>query len=103
MHYCFRLSLFTSMLTSTLQLALCQTVPLTNPAREDTPQTVPRHFVCDIGYTHQQCHEQMSVLRLLLDKYGAARLGRLDVGAGQVRRLEGAPAAAQNGPRKPGV
>jgi hypothetical protein len=75
MHSRFKLSLFTFILTSALHLALSQTVPLTHPAKEGTPQTGPQHFVCDIGYTLQRCHEQMSVLRPLLDKYGAIRLG----------------------------
>ena len=34
-----------------------------------------QHFVCNVGYSIQQCHEQMSVLRPLLTKYGAGRLG----------------------------
>ena len=71
----FSLSLSTLILTSALQLASSQTVPLTNPAKGDIPQPVPQHFVCNTGYTPQQCHEQMSVLRPLLDKYGAGRLG----------------------------
>jgi hypothetical protein len=34
-----------------------------------------QHFVCNLGYSIQQCHEQMSVLRLRLSKYGGDRLG----------------------------
>jgi len=50
-------------------------VALTNPAKEDATQQVSQHFVCNTGYSAQQCHEQMSALRPLLDKYGAGRLG----------------------------
>jgi hypothetical protein len=71
----FRVSLFTLILTFAVQLAASQTVPLTNPSKADVPQPVPQHFVCDTGYSAQQCHEQMAVLRPLLDKYGASRLG----------------------------
>jgi hypothetical protein len=75
----FRLSLFTLILTCPLlfsaQFSASQTVPLTNPAKADVPEPVPQHFVCNTGYTPQQCHEQMAVLRPLLDKYGASRLG----------------------------
>lgn len=34
-----------------------------------------QHFVCNVGYSIQQCHEQMNLLRPLLTKYGADRLG----------------------------
>jgi hypothetical protein len=34
-----------------------------------------QHYVCNVGYSIQQCHEQMSVLRPLLAKYGADRIG----------------------------
>ncbi len=71
----FRLSLSTLFLTFAVQLAASQTVPLTNPSKENIPQPVPQHFVCNTGYTPQQCHEQMSVLRPQLDEYGAARVG----------------------------
>jgi hypothetical protein len=71
----FRLSLSTLFLILAVQLAASQTVPLTNPAKGDIPQSAPQHFVCNTGYSAQQCHEQMSVLRPLLDQYGAARLG----------------------------
>jgi hypothetical protein len=57
------------------QLSLSQTVPMTNPAKADVTSLAPQHFVCNTGYTQQQCHEQMSVLRPLLEKYGAGRLG----------------------------
>ena len=33
------------------------------------------HFVCNIGYTQQQCHEAMGVLRKVLAKYPSADLG----------------------------
>ena len=71
----FRLSLSALILTCAVQLAASQTVPLTNPAKENAAQQVPQHFVCNTGYSAQQCHEQMSVLRPLLDRYGAGRLG----------------------------
>lgn len=71
----FRLSLSTLILTFAVQFAASQTVPLTNTAKADVPQPVAQHFVCNTGYTPQQCHEQMAVLRPLLDKYGAGRLG----------------------------
>ena len=71
----FRLILSTLILTCAAQLAASQPVSLTNPAREEAAQQVPQHFVCNTGYSAQQCHEQMSLLRSLLDKYGAGRLG----------------------------
>ena len=71
----FRLSLSTLFLILAVQLAASQTVPLTNPAKGDIPQSAPQHFVCNTGYSAQQCHEQMSVLRPLLDRYGAGGLG----------------------------
>ena len=75
MYSSFRFTLSTLILTFALQLGIAQTVPLTDSARMDIPQLVPQHFVCNTGYTLQQCHQQMSVLRLLLNKYGAGRLG----------------------------
>jgi hypothetical protein len=40
------------------------------------PDSAPRpHFVCNIGYTLQQCHEAMDVLRKVLAKYPTADLG----------------------------
>ena len=71
----FRRSVSTLVLTFAVQLATAQTVALTNPAKGDVPQSPLQHFVCNTGYTPQQCHEQMSVLRPLLEKYGAGRLG----------------------------
>jgi hypothetical protein len=71
----FRLSLPTLVLTFAVHLAASQTVPLTNPAKEELSQPVLQHFVCNTGYSAQQCHEQMAGLRPLLDKYGAGRLG----------------------------
>ena len=70
-----KVSLSTLILTCAVQFAASQTVPLTNPAKEETAPSAPQHFVCNTGYSAQQCHEQMSVLRPLLDKYGAGRLG----------------------------
>ena len=70
-----RLSLSTLILTSAVQLAASQTVSLTSPAKAEAAPQVPQHFVCNTGYSAKQCHEQMSVLRPLLDKYGAGRLG----------------------------
>jgi hypothetical protein len=71
----FRLSLFTLFLALFAQLSPSQTVPLTNPAKADVALPPPQHFVCNTGYTLQQCHQQMAVLRPLLDKYGAGHLG----------------------------
>jgi hypothetical protein len=71
----FRLSLSAVILTCVVQLAVSQTVPLTNSAKEETAPPAPQRFVCNTGYSTQQCHEQMSVLRPLLDRYGAAGLG----------------------------
>jgi hypothetical protein len=71
----FRLSLSTLILTCAVQFAASQTVSLTNPATKEAASAVPQHFVCNTGYSAQQCHEQMSVLRPLLDKYGAGHLG----------------------------
>jgi hypothetical protein len=70
-----RLSLSTLLLALAAQFAAAQTVPLTNPAKADVPSPAPQHFVCNTGYSTQQCHEQMTVLRPMLDKYGAGRLG----------------------------
>ena len=75
MQFSFRLSLSTAILTCAIQLAAPQTVSLTNPTREEAAQQAPQHFVCNTGYSPQQCHTQMSVLSALLDKYGADRLG----------------------------
>ena len=71
----FRLSLFTLVLTCAVQFSASQTVPLTNPAKADVPQPALQHFVCNTGYSTQQCHEQMAVLRPLLKEYGADNLG----------------------------
>jgi hypothetical protein len=71
----FRLSLSTLILTCAVQLAASQTVSLPNPAKEEAAPAATQHFVCNTGYSAQQCHEQMSVLRPLLDKYGVGRLG----------------------------
>ena len=70
-----RLSLSTLILTCAVQFAASQTVPLTTPEKEEAAQQAPQHFVCNTGYSAQQCHEQMAVLRPLLDRYGAAQLG----------------------------
>ena len=70
-----RLTLSTLILTCAVQLAASQTVSLTSPAKAEAAPQVPQHFVCNTGYSTQQCHEQMSVLRPLLDEYGADRLG----------------------------
>ena len=72
----FRLSFSILFFAFAVQLAASQTLPLTNPAKENAvPQPASQHFVCNTGYSLQQCHEQMSVLRPLLDQYGAGRLG----------------------------
>ena len=56
----FRLSLSTLILTCAVQFAASQTLPLTNPAKEDAAPPAPQHFVCNTGYSAQQCHEQMA-------------------------------------------
>jgi hypothetical protein len=71
----FRFSVSTLVLTCALQLAASQTVSLTNPAKAEAAQHAQQHFVCNTGYSAQQCHEQMSLLRSLLDQYRAGRLG----------------------------
>jgi hypothetical protein len=75
MQFGFRLSLSALILICSVQVSASQTVPLTNPAKENIPEPTPQHFACNTGYSAQQCHVQMTVLRLLLDKYGASRLG----------------------------
>jgi hypothetical protein len=74
MQFSFRLSLSALILIGSVQFSASQTLPLTNLAKETIPE-VPQHFVCNTGYSVGQCHEQMTVLRLLLAKYGASRLG----------------------------
>ena len=71
----FRLSLSTLLLTCAVQLAASQTIALTHRANEEAATEVPQHFVCNTGYSAQQCHEQMTILRPLLNKYGAGHLG----------------------------
>jgi hypothetical protein len=75
MQFCFRLSLSALLLICSVQFSPSQTVPLANSAKEDIPQPARQHFVCNTGYSVQECHEQMAVLRLLLDNYRAGRLG----------------------------
>lgn len=75
MYSSFRFTLSTLIFTVVVHVGLAQTVRLTNPARMDIPQPVPQPFVCNTGYSIEQCHQQMSILRPLLDKYGAGRLG----------------------------
>lgn len=43
------------------------------PTRTQT-KAPTQHFVCNIGYTLQQCHEAMDVLRKVLAKYPTADL-----------------------------
>lgn len=75
MQFGFRLTLFALILICSVQFSASQNLPLTNPAKEKIRERAPQHFVCNTGYTAQQCHDEMAVLRLLLDKYGASRLG----------------------------
>jgi len=70
-----RQSISALLLSGAIQLAASQTVSLVNPSKADVAPTAPQHFVCNTGYSARQCHEQMSVLRPLLDKYGAERVG----------------------------
>jgi hypothetical protein len=71
----FTLNLSTLILTCALQSAASQAVSLPNHGKEEAAPQALQHFFCNTGYSAQQCHEQMSVLRPLLDKYGAGRLG----------------------------
>jgi hypothetical protein len=71
----FELSLSTILLTCFLPLATSQNVPPANTANDPIPSPAAQRFVCNVGYTQQQCHEQMSYLRPVLDKYSAGRLG----------------------------
>jgi hypothetical protein len=71
----FKQNISALVLTFAVHSAASQTVPLTSPAKEEAAPSARQHFVCNTGYSLQQCREQVSVLRLLLDKYGAGRLG----------------------------
>jgi hypothetical protein len=56
--------------------ALLVAFQLQTVAKAGPPDSTPvQHFVCDIGYTLQQCHEAMDVLREVLAKYPTADLG----------------------------
>jgi hypothetical protein len=57
-----------------IQLATSQVLPAEDIGKAGSISGNQPHFVCNVGYSIQQCHEQMSVLRPLLAKYGADRL-----------------------------
>jgi hypothetical protein len=61
--------------TCAIQLATSQVLPAEDFGKAESISGNRQHFVCNIGYSIQKCHEQMSVLRPLLAKYGADRLG----------------------------
>ena len=59
-----RFCLTVGTLACAMKLAVCQAVA---PA--------PQRFVCNTGYSIEQCHVQMAVLRSLLSRYGGALVG----------------------------
>jgi hypothetical protein len=61
--------------TCAIQLAASQVLPAEDIGKAGSVSGNQPHFVCNVGYSIHQCHEQMSVLRPLLSKYGADRLG----------------------------
>ena len=71
----FKLNVSTLLLTLSVQLTAAQALTAANTTTEKAPAPAPQHFVCNTGYSQQDCHQQVSVLRPLLDKYGASRLG----------------------------
>jgi hypothetical protein len=70
----FKLNVSTLLLTLSVQLTAAQALTAPNTTTEKAPAPAPHHFSCNTGYSQQECHAQMSVLRPLLDKYGASRL-----------------------------
>ena len=66
----FRFVSLVSLLLPTANL-LSQSLPL--PAEKSA--ATAQHFVCNTGYTSEQCHLQMAKLKQVLDKYPADRLG----------------------------
>ena len=50
----------------------CQTP---SPSRAQTPASGSQHFVCNTGYSPDECNLQMAVLRRALGRYPTARLG----------------------------
>jgi hypothetical protein len=60
--------------TCVIQLATSQVLSAEDIGKARPVPKDQQHFVCNVGYSIQQCHEQMSVLRPLLAKYGADRL-----------------------------
>src|SRR5208283_2256545 len=71
----FKLQVSMLLLTCAVQLTAAQTPTAFNTTIEKASTPAPQHFVCNVGYSQQECHEQMIVLRPLLNKYGASRLG----------------------------
>ena len=45
------------------------------PPKEPATIVTPQHFVCNVGYTLEKCHQQLAILRKALEKYPAAQLG----------------------------
>jgi hypothetical protein len=48
----------------------------TTPYSMLSQSSAPQKFICNTGYTLQQCHRQMSTLRPVLDKFHADALGQ---------------------------
>jgi hypothetical protein len=71
----FKLNVSTLLFTCAVQLTAAQTPAALNTTTGKAPTPAPQHFVCNAGYSQQECHDQMSALRPLLNKYGASRLG----------------------------
>jgi hypothetical protein len=64
-----------ALITCAVQLATSQVLPADVVGKAESVSGNRQHYVCNVGYSIQQCHEQMSVLRPLLAKYSADRLG----------------------------
>jgi hypothetical protein len=64
-----------TIITCAMQPAISRLLPAEDVRKAESVSGNQPHFVCNVGYSIQQCHEQMSVLRPLLAKYGADRLG----------------------------
>ena len=58
----FTLSLSTLLLTCAAQLTAAQTPTAFNTTTEKASTPALQHFVCNTGYSQQECHEQMRVL-----------------------------------------
>jgi len=56
-------------------LLVASTVSKCAPPKNLATSVSPQHFVCNVGYTLENCHQQLAVLRKALEKYPAAQLG----------------------------